>query len=71
MLPTEYPRSGIVRLFAIVYPGRPSSFGKLLFHGNRMALKPIADNSIHLKSTHEVEIMREAGRVVAQTCTRA
>ena len=32
-----------------------------------MALKPITDNTIHLKSKHEVEIMREAGRVVALT----
>jgi methionyl aminopeptidase len=32
-----------------------------------MALKPVADNTIHLKSPHEVEIMREAGRVVALT----
>jgi methionyl aminopeptidase len=32
-----------------------------------MALKPVADNTIHLKSPQEVEIMREAGRVVAVT----
>jgi methionyl aminopeptidase len=32
-----------------------------------MALKPVADNTIHLKSPHEVEIMREAGRIVALT----
>ena len=32
-----------------------------------MALKPVADNTIHLKSPREVEIMREAGRVVALT----
>jgi methionyl aminopeptidase len=30
-----------------------------------MALKPISDNTIHLKSPREVEIMREAGRIVA------
>jgi methionyl aminopeptidase len=33
-----------------------------------MALKPISDNTIHLKSAREIEIMREAGQVVAQTC---
>jgi methionyl aminopeptidase len=32
-----------------------------------MALKPVADNTIHLKSPHEIEIMREAGRIVART----
>jgi methionyl aminopeptidase len=32
-----------------------------------MALKPVTDNTIHLKSSHEVEIMREAGRIVALT----
>ena len=32
-----------------------------------MALKPVTDNTIHLKSPHEVEIMREAGRIVART----
>lgn len=31
-----------------------------------MALKPIADNTIHLKSPRELEIMREAGRIVAR-----
>jgi len=31
-----------------------------------MALKPVTDNTIHLKSPHEVEIMREAGRIVAR-----
>jgi methionyl aminopeptidase len=33
-----------------------------------MALKPITDNVISLKSPREIEIMREAGRIVAQTC---
>ena len=33
-----------------------------------MALKPISDNTIHLKSSREIEIMREAGQIVAQTC---
>jgi methionyl aminopeptidase len=33
-----------------------------------MVLKPVADKTIHLKSPHEVEIMREAGRIVALTC---
>jgi methionyl aminopeptidase len=33
-----------------------------------MALKPISDNTIHLKSRQELEIMREAGRIVAWTC---
>jgi methionyl aminopeptidase len=33
-----------------------------------MALKPVTDNAIHLKSPREVEIMREAGRIVALTC---
>jgi methionyl aminopeptidase len=32
-----------------------------------MALKPVTDNTIHLKSPREIEIMREAGRVVALT----
>lgn len=32
-----------------------------------MALKPIADNTIYLKSPREIEIMREAGRIVAHT----
>jgi methionyl aminopeptidase len=32
-----------------------------------MALKPVTDNTIHLRSPREVEIMREAGRVVALT----
>jgi methionyl aminopeptidase len=32
-----------------------------------MALKPVADNTIHLKSPREIEIMREAGRIVALT----
>jgi methionyl aminopeptidase len=32
-----------------------------------MALKPVTDNTIYLKSPHEVEIMREAGRIVART----
>src|SRR6478672_8590854 len=32
-----------------------------------MALKPVTDNTIHLKSPREVEIMREAGRIVALT----
>src|SRR5918911_3361007 len=32
-----------------------------------MALKPVADNTIHLKSPHEIEIMREAGCIVART----
>jgi methionyl aminopeptidase len=32
-----------------------------------MALKPVSDNTIHLKSPHEIEIMREAGRIVALT----
>jgi len=32
-----------------------------------MALKPVTDNTIHLKSPHEIEIMREAGRIVART----
>jgi methionyl aminopeptidase len=30
-------------------------------------LKPVADKTIHLKSPHEVEIMRQAGRIVALT----
>lgn len=32
-----------------------------------MALKPVSDNTIHLKTPHEIEIMREAGRIVALT----
>lgn len=32
-----------------------------------MALKPITDNTIHLRSPRELEIMREAGRIVALT----
>jgi methionyl aminopeptidase len=32
-----------------------------------MALKPVADNRIHLKSPYELEIMREAGKIVAAT----
>jgi methionyl aminopeptidase len=30
-------------------------------------LKPVTNNTIHLKSAHEIEIMREAGRIVALT----
>jgi methionyl aminopeptidase len=32
-----------------------------------MALKPVTDNTIHLKSPREIEVMREAGRIVALT----
>ncbi|MCC7107508.1 MAG: type I methionyl aminopeptidase [Chloroflexi bacterium] len=32
-----------------------------------MALKPIAQNTVHLKSPREIEIMRAAGRIVATT----
>ena len=32
-----------------------------------MSLKPVTDNTIHLRSPHELEIMREAGRIVAAT----
>ena len=32
-----------------------------------MPLKPITDNTIYLKSPREIEIMREAGRIVALT----
>lgn len=35
-----------------------------------MALKPIQDNTIHLKSPREIEIMRAAGRIVAYTISK-